>query len=61
MNASPDSLDPRTRVAQLQGYTNRTTGSIVPPIDLSTTYERDQNYQLLGGRLYSRADNPGYE
>jgi len=54
-------LDPRTRVAQLQGYTNRTTGSIVPPIDLSTTYERDQNYQLLGGRLYSRADNPGYE
>jgi cystathionine gamma-synthase len=54
-------LDPRTRVAQLQGYTDPTTGSIVPAIDLSTTYERDQNYQLPGGRLYSRADNPGYE
>ena len=61
MNDSPHSLNPRTRVAQLQGYADRTTGSIVPAIDLSTTYERDQNYQLPGGRLYSRADNPGYE
>jgi cystathionine gamma-synthase len=61
MNDSQKSLDPRTRVAQLQGYTDPTTGSIVPAIDLSTTYERDQNYQLPGGRLYSRADNPGYE
>ena len=61
MNEAPHSLDPRTRVAQLQGYTDRTTGSIVPAIDLSTTYARDQNYQLAGGRVYSRADNPGYE
>jgi cystathionine gamma-synthase len=47
-------------VAQLQGYADPATGSIVPGMDLSTTYERDPSYKLLGGRLYSRADNPGY-
>jgi cystathionine gamma-synthase len=61
MNAANGSPTSRTAVAQLQGYTNPATGSIVPAIDLSTTYERDGNYALLGGRLYSRADNPGYE
>jgi len=61
MNPSSKSTNQRTAVAQLQGYSNPVTGSIVPPIDLSTTYERDTDYKLVGGRSYSRADNPGYE
>ena len=61
MNAAKGFPTTRTAVAQLQGYANPATGSIVPAIDLSTTYERDASYSLLGGRLYSRADNPGYE
>ena len=61
MNAAKGFPTTRTAVAQLQGYANPATGSIVPAIDFSTTYERDASYSLLGGRLYSRADNPGYE
>jgi cystathionine gamma-synthase len=61
MNAENSSPTPRTVVAQLQGYADPATGSIVPGMDLSTTYERNPSYQLPGGRLYSRADNPGYD
>ena len=61
MNTENSSTSSRTLVAQLQGYADPATGSIVPAMDLSTTYERDEHYRLRGGRLYSRADNPGYE
>ena len=43
------------------GYVDAGTGAIVPPVHPSTTYERDADNRLLGGRLYSRADNPGYD
>jgi cystathionine gamma-synthase len=36
-------------------------GEIVPPIRVSTTYERDADGSYPGGRIYSRADNPGYD
>jgi cystathionine gamma-synthase len=61
MNAENKTPCARTVVAQLLGYADPATGSIVPGMDLSTTYERDPSYKLLGGRLYSRADNPGYD
>jgi len=35
-----------------------TTGAIIPPIHLSTTYERDENLNLVDGYMYSRISNP---
>ena len=32
----------------------------MPPIQSATTYERDAEYRLIAGHLYSRADNPNY-
>ncbi len=34
---------------------------IVPPIYVSTTYERGADGTFPGGRVYSRADNPSYD
>jgi cystathionine gamma-synthase len=36
-------------------------GDIVPPIYVSTTYERGADGAFPGGRIYSRADNPSYD
>lgn len=57
----PKSSSPATLAAQAAGYSDPTLGTIVPPIQPSTTYERDAAYKLVGGRLYSRADNPNYD
>ncbi len=37
----------------------RGTGSVAPPIYLSTTFERDPEGQPLGGHTYIRESNPG--
>lgn len=37
------------------------TGAVVPPIHLSTTYERNEAYELPGGYLYTRPNNPNRE
>lgn len=55
------SLRPETYVAQALGFVDASTGEIVPQIHPSTTYARDADYRLMGGRLYSRADNPNYD
>jgi cystathionine gamma-synthase len=52
---------PATIAAQALGFVDAATGGIVPPVHPSTTYERDSDNRLLGGRLYSRADNPSYD
>jgi cystathionine gamma-synthase len=57
----PDSIRPATAAAQAMGFLDPATGAFVPPIQPATTYERDADNKLLGGRLYSRADNPNYE
>jgi cystathionine gamma-synthase len=57
----PESIQPATAAAQALGYHDPATGAIVPPIQPSTTYERDVENRLLAGRLYSRADNPNYD
>lgn len=54
-------MKPATAAAQAGGFSDPTTGGIIPPIFPATTYERDESNRLLGGRLYSRADNPGYD
>lgn len=57
----PDSVSPRTATVQALGFTAADTGAIVPPVQPSTTYSRDSDNRLPSGRLYSRADNPGYD
>jgi len=53
-------LDPATLAAQAQHFVDPATGSVVPAIDVSTTYARDRDYALVGGLSYSRDDNPTY-
>lgn len=60
-NLDLSELDPQTWVAQAMGYVDEFSGGVVPPIYPSTTYVRDEDYDLVSGRLYSRADNPNYE
>ena len=51
-------LHPETLTAKAGYDRDRETGAIVPPIHLSTTYARDGDYQLIGGRDYTRDKNP---
>lgn len=51
---------PETLAARLDGYLCGDTGAIVPPIHPSSTYARDEAYAQVGGRGYSRDDNPTY-
>lgn len=37
---------------------DESTGAVVPPIHLSTTYARDVEYRLIAGRDYTRDKNP---
>ena len=52
---------PATLAAQTLFGTDPVNGMIVPSIHPSTTYLRDPDNQYRHGRVYSRADNPGYE
>ena len=50
-----------TLVAQAMGDIDATTGALIPAIHNSTTYQRDADNGYTRGRIYSRADNPGYD
>jgi cystathionine gamma-synthase len=54
-------LHAETLAAQGLGRVTTTYREIVPPIHVSTTYERGADGSYPGGRIYSRADNPGYD
>ena len=54
-------LHPETLAAQGMGRVAGPYRDIVPPIHVSTTYERGADCTYPGGRVYSRADNPGYD
>lgn len=43
-----------TLAAQALGWGDRVTGAVIPPIHVSTTFARDDDYQLPDGRAYSR-------
>jgi cystathionine gamma-synthase len=58
---NPANYQPATLAAHALGYTDPVDGAIIPPIQPSTTYERDADNKLIGRRLYSRADNPNYD
>ncbi len=61
MIKDPSKLRPATLAAQGTGRVAVPYREIVPPIHVSTTYERGADGAYPGGRVYSRADNPSYD
>jgi cystathionine gamma-synthase len=59
-DAGGRALRPETLAAQADHFVDPVTGSVVPAIDVSTTYARDDAYDLIGGLSYGRDDNPTY-
>ena len=52
---------PATVLAQLGHYIDPATGGLVPPVQPSTTFARDEAYALLNpAHTYGRDDSPGY-
>ena len=51
-------LSPATLAAQALGWEDETTGAVVPPLHVSTTYARDADYGKRQGRSYLRDDGP---
>jgi len=49
----------RSRVAQAGHFIDRENGAVVPPIQPSTTFARDADYELIGEVGYSRSGGPG--
>ncbi|NNG05017.1 MAG: aminotransferase class I/II-fold pyridoxal phosphate-dependent enzyme [Inquilinus sp.] len=58
---SDNPVAPETLAAQGGRTIDPITGAIIPPIHPSTTYARDETYAQIGGRGYSRDDNPTYD
>ena len=59
---SKSDLSPETKNAQALGQVDAMTGGITPAIQPSTTFLRDENYQLINARhSYGRAENPGFD
>ena len=55
---SRNTLHPDSLLAHAGGGFDKATGAVVPAIQPSTTFVRDENYQLVSGdHLYSRDDN----
>ncbi|MDJ0684794.1 MAG: PLP-dependent transferase [Alphaproteobacteria bacterium] len=47
-------LSPDTLAAQGLGWEDAETGAVIPPVHLSTTFARDDQYQLPTHRVYAR-------
>jgi cystathionine gamma-synthase len=61
MKPNEPTLRPETLAARGMGKVAQPYRDIVPPIYVSTTYERGADGAFPGGRTYSRADNPSYD
>ncbi len=54
-------LAPETKAAHALSQVDPVTGAITPPIHLSTTFGRDEDYQLIMPEQgYARDENPGF-
>ena len=61
MDSNHPPLHFETLAAQGMGRVADPYREIVPPIHVSTTYERGADGAYPGGRVYSRADNPSFD
>lgn len=60
MSKPPSQLNlaPATRAAQAMHAMDERTGAVVPEIQLSSTYARNDDYELRAGYTYARYGNP---
>jgi cystathionine gamma-synthase len=61
MTNKPTDQRVKTLLAKAGDAKDTEFGGVVPPVRLSSTYIRDENYKLPEDRLYGRDDNPGFE
>ena len=61
MTSAKPALHVETLAAQGMGRIADPHRDLVPPVHVSTTYERGADGSYPGGRIYSRADNPSYD
>jgi cystathionine gamma-synthase len=54
-------MKPATRAAQALGWIDEPTRAVIPPLHPATTFLRDPDNQYRSGRVYGRADSPGYD
>lgn len=52
---------PSTLAAQAMGWLDPASNGVIPSIQPSTTYARDENYEKVAGHGYTRDENPTYE
>ncbi|WP_295446863.1 PLP-dependent aspartate aminotransferase family protein [uncultured Thiodictyon sp.] len=57
----PQDLSPETLAAQGLGLTNPPYGDLIPPLHLSSTFERAGDGSYPGGRVYARDQSPAYD
>jgi len=57
---SHDEISPKSLAASAGHYMDKTTGAIVPPVQTSTTFARNDAYELTGDFSYGRDQNPTY-
>jgi cystathionine gamma-synthase len=51
---------PETAAAQALGWIDPQTRAVVPPLHVSTTFERELDNSFHDGRSYARADSPAF-
>lgn len=54
-------MKPDTLLARAHDFVDDRTGAVVPPLDTSTTYARDADYELVGEHVYARYGGPTVE
>lgn len=54
-------LAPETLAAQGLGWEDDETGAVIRPVHVSTTFARDENYELPDGRTYIRDASPALD
>ena len=55
------SISAASLAAQAMGWVDPVTKAVVPPIHMSSTYQRDSDNSYSSGRIYARADNPTFD
>jgi len=55
------SISAASLAAQAMGWVDPVTKAVVPPIHMSSTYQRDADNNYSSGRIYARADNPTFD
>jgi cystathionine gamma-synthase len=60
MQKNDNACSPETLAAQALGWIDEQTRAVVPPLHLSTTFERAADNSFRADRSYARADSPAF-